>query len=651
MDNMQNEKITNLIDELKEVEQQLNSTVDNRDELVKNTFPLEDAVDDPIVQMQIRDNYEQIIKLHQEKRRLEAKWNDTLMKIVREYQLLRDNNLRYRLKSGAAIKLKAFSRSNGKLIKRIGSRVAKIGKDGIEKLSAKFKGYSLDREILHANQSLYKLKNKHSKVTMYSKEVLERVEAAEAALPTLDNGELDFAGLSESVVREYNEAINARDEMLEQCYNNHLKMVKNRYRKAISQELQKYKVKSGDMKAVELKFGDEDVVLNSPDGLEQVFENFVEPKLREQHERAQKLQSQPTRKLADIVKPKAFSDLKPEKQQLMRQRIEAFEKTKEKKESQVVSDTTVQANVPKQSENKDNEGLANKKQQLLSKYSNLINQKVFGKHWNGNVKHLTQKDIDDEVDNYLTNLIRVGEEKYGDNFVEDIMNEATEEPIKWLMNEVAQGEDLKAEAIVPDYSFMEPQPVEVVPEVNETDSIVPATGTKTTSPKEENLDSKIDKLNEQELERYISNFGMTAEEIQHFTNSVKQYKRDYPGTSDYMAEKAVIKSIAADRKIKGNLTDYQALNMPSEVKKDETVVDLANELPEIEINKDTDYREIAENLTPELEDHYRSMLEKFDPDTFEYQNAMNILNAKSQLQTEADKEAAMDQLHAGERVR
>ena len=295
--------------------------------------------------------------------------------------------------------------------------------------------------------------------------------------------------------------------------------------------------------------------------------------------------------------------------------------------------------------------LPEKKQLLLSKYSDLINQRVLelearGKHF-GSLK----PDLAAEyTDNYLTNLVKVGEEKYGENFIEDIMNEPTEEPIKWLMDEVSKEEDMTAEPIIPDYSFMEPQPVEPMVEMKN----------------EETIATKIEQLDENSLETYLSNFGMTSEEYSKFNSLVSEYKKAHPSDSDFIAEKAAISTIAQDREKTGNLTNAQSLhNEQSTIQEpvfEPNVVTPIEENVSVEANiepediepldmKVPSPEEIAQNLTPDMVEHYRSITEGFAPDTHEYQNAIAILNAYDNLQMQADKQAAIDQLHTGDKVR
>lgn len=259
----------------------------------------------------------------------------------------------------------------------------------------------------------------------------------------------------------------------------------------------------------------------------------------------------------------------------------------------------------------------NDKEALLSKYSDLITERALGKHV-GDIR-LSQEEISFTVDNYLDNLIKVGEEKYGDNFVDDIMNEPTTEPIKWVMEEVSKGENLKQVSEntinqidmmdeyelenylgkltlssddlsefhkrVNDYMQVNPNSSEFIASkealksmVNDIDLVKPSLSvvpeyiqvsngnievpepivvhveepTQPVKPvyQERTVDT-IDKMNEVELGEYIQDLNLSIEELKEFKSAVKKYKQDYPGTSDYMAQKACVKSIALQREIEG----------------------------------------------------------------------------------------------------
>lgn len=64
---------------------------------------------------------------------------------------------------------------------------------------------------------------------------------------------------------------------------------------------------------------------------------------------------------------------------------------------------------------------------------------------------------------------------------------------------------------------------------------------------QESTGDMIEKMDEFQLEQYISELNLTMDEINLFKDYVKGYKRDYPSASDYSAEKACIKAIVDNR--------------------------------------------------------------------------------------------------------
>ncbi|MCI9110416.1 MAG: hypothetical protein HFH47_01225, partial [Bacilli bacterium] len=169
----------------------------------------------------------------------------------------------------------------------------------------------------------------------------------------------------------------------------------------------------------------------------------------------------------------------------------------------------------------------NDKEKLLSKYSSLIKERALGKHA-GESKTLSKEEIDFTVDNYLDNLIKVGEEKYGDNFVEDIMKEATSESIKWLMDEVSQGENLK--------------------EISE------------------NTINQIDSMDEYQLENYLNKLTLSNEELMEFNKRVNDYMQANPNSNEFSASKEALKSMTGDIElIKPSIVEKsQNIQVPSE---------------------------------------------------------------------------------------
>jgi len=251
----------------------------------------------------------------------------------------------------------------------------------------------------------------------------------------------------------------------------------------------------------------------------------------------------------------------------------------------------------------------NRKETLLSKYGDLIKQKAF-ENYSGEINNLPSQEVNFIIDSYLDNLIAAGEEKYGDNFVQDIMNEATSEPIKWIMGEVSQSEKMNTisektistiddmneyeledyvnnlklsseqlgsfNKLVSDYKMVNPNSDDFTASrealkamISELDLVKPnivnnsqmgqASKPENVSPVEvpqsteavpqENIMTTIDKMGEFELENYINSLNLTMEEIAKFESYQNQYKKNYAGLSDYAIKKASIKSIVQEREI------------------------------------------------------------------------------------------------------
>jgi len=253
----------------------------------------------------------------------------------------------------------------------------------------------------------------------------------------------------------------------------------------------------------------------------------------------------------------------------------------------------------------------NSKETLLSKYSDLIRQRAF-ENYSGDINNLSSQEEEFIIDNYLDNLIAVGTEKYGDNFVQDIMNEATAEPIKWIMDEVSQGKKVDSisedamstidnmtekeledylnnlrlsseqlesfSKLVSDYKMVNPNSGDfkaykealkvVIDELGLVKSNVANSQIRQASKPEtsisetieqpmqatetilqDNIITKIDKMGEFELENYINGLNLTMDEIAKFETYQNQYKNNYTGMSDYLAKKNSIKAIVQERQI------------------------------------------------------------------------------------------------------
>ena len=657
--NNEEEKFAKLKEQIRKIEAEISRTIGERDELLKSIAVQDEmAKDNPVRLMEVSTLLEDALQLHQHKMDLERRWRDLSSEIVKGYKKDKNDGLVYRLKTGAKVKLKGIPYFAGKKVRSLGSSLAKIGKTGIDKLKRKVSGWSLKDVKDETRREIESLDKKSKGFLDKVQEIENYLLAVEARFPKIKNGdieEIDYSKVPLDRIQVYCDWTRKKDKEVEVYFSRYLRKVQSRYRGAIVDSLIKYQKDSPSKGVYSFAFPESGKMytITAPKDLEELFEDELYekyaamaspeknetvtipnvPNVEQVTQKTQPLNSNLDSKKGPDIKPKKLGELDPEVQQQMASRMKAAI---------------------------ENKILKDKKTQLLSKYSDLINQRVFGKHWNGAIKHLEQKDIDEEVDNYLNNLIKVGEEKYGDNFIEDVMNEPTEQPIRWLMDEVSHGEDLKAmpgvtepDPIVPDYSFMEAQPVEAnKPEVA------------TASSREENLATKIDKLHGKNFEYYLSNFGMTTDEVKTFNDAVKQYKRDYPGVSDEMAEKACIKSLAEAKATAGALTDFQALTNPDLLPEPSTIdkvdqkasytgdsIDLSSFLnPSASTKIDDasttiDYQHVASELTPDMVEHYRGIVEGFAPDTFEYKNAAAILNAYDNLQREADKQAAIDSLH------
>lgn len=635
MDNTQNEKYAKLIEQIKEIEAEIDEIVVERDALAEEAMHKTTDQTNPIAWMQVKANYEEIIKLHERKRMLERRWRDVSLAIVKGYKKDKKDNLSYRLKSGAVVRLKGLPRLSGKIIKAIGSRTARIGKSGIDKLKRKFGGFNLDEVINNAEQKLEKFDGKSGNTKETIEKLDKLLDGVENGIPIAENGLIDYSKIPEDRLKIYCDYVAERDKALAKAFSNCLKIATSRYRNMISKALKEYQVDSAEKGeiAFDFKDGNDIYLAKKPEDLELLFEKKLRPtyEAKATYSQATELVD-PSRRLPagrlkiEDIKPKSLADLSPEKQKMFKDKLAAMQMAKAE-EPVTLTDSQqayakyletgdelhpamshdeavkyVQDNPEKVEElaqkHQAQKSLPEKKQLLLSKYSDLINQRVLdiearGKHF-GSLKPDLQAEY---TDNYLTNLIRVGEEKYGDNFIEDIMNEPTEEPIKWLMDEVSKEEDMTAEPIIPDYSFMEPQPVEPI--------VVEPTN-------EETITTK--------------------------------------------AEKEAISTIAQDRENAGTLTESQSLHddisSPTPVDENPNVAN-STETEEVE-PLDVEIpnaQEIAQDLTPNMLEHYRSIAELSPHDTREYKNAAAILKAYDNLQMEADKQAAIDQLHAGDRVR
>ena len=168
--------------------------------------------------------------------------------------------------------------------------------------------------------------------------------------------------------------------------------------------------------------------------------------------------------------------------------------------------------------------LEEKKDQLLNKYRNLFIQRT---GFTGNM-----------LDNYVTNLIALGEQQYGSNFTEDILKEKREDSILWLMDEVSKhGGVITASSnnVVKDtlqetahaFAAVANQNAEQQ-EVNEKDKIL----------------ELIDKMNENEFENYLKELSWSSSNYAKFNGIVSYKISQNPNKSEFEISKEVLKSMA-----------------------------------------------------------------------------------------------------------
>jgi len=223
------------------------------------------------------------------------------------------------------------------------------------------------------------------------------------------------------------------------------------------------------------------------------------------------------------------------------------------------------------------------KEALLSKYSDLIRERVLGKHA-GEVENLHKEQIDFEIDNYLDNLIKVGEEKYGNNFVEDIINEPTAEPIKWLMDEVSQGENLK--------------------EISE-DTI-------------NKVVAQIDNMDEYEFEDYLK-VTLGKDDLGEFNKLVNDYMEKYPNSNEFTASKEVLKVMVNKIQLAkpSSVIGTQYIQVPNE--QTNILEPIVIETQAINAMGDT------KPLKPVYEENFTVTIDKMNEIQFaEYINALNL---------------------------
>lgn len=334
----QNERFPELIKQIKEIEEEINEIIAERDVLAEEAMHKTNDQTNPISWMQVKANYEEIIKLHERKRMLERRWRDVSLAIVKGYKKDKKDNLSYHLKSGAVVRMKGLPRFSGKIMKVIGSRVAKIGKSGIDKLKRKFGGFNLDEVITKSEQKIEKFEH-NAQDTRNSFDKLEGLlDDIENRIPTAENGLIDYSKIPEDRLEVYCDYIAERDKMLAKIFDNCLKIATSKYRKIISEALKEYQVDSAKKDEIAFDFKDDDIYLaKKPEDLEKLFEEKLYPKYGDKATYSQFIEPiDSSRQLSEEkfsiedIKPKRLVDLSPELQKIFKDRFAAMEIAKNK---------------------------------------------------------------------------------------------------------------------------------------------------------------------------------------------------------------------------------------------------------------------------------------------------------------------------------
>ncbi len=104
----------------------------------------------------------------------------------------------------------------------------------------------------------------------------------------------------------------------------------------------------------------------------------------------------------------------------------------------------------------------NKNKPLLDKYKEEITRVIFGNHFSGIMgKGL---DLDEEINKDLTKIIKKGEEKYGDTFISELLNNKTKEEVYTTLKNLKL--ELKAEKKYSKYGSLEPASFEDIDDLN-----------------------------------------------------------------------------------------------------------------------------------------------------------------------------------------
>jgi len=241
--------------------------------------------------------------------------------------------------------------------------------------------------------------------------------------------------------------------------------------------------------------------------------------------------------------------------------------------------------------------LEEKKNQLLERYRDLFIQNT---GFTGNM-----------LDNYVTNLIVLGEEQYGSNFTEDILKEKREDSILWLMDEVS-----KRGGMVAASSMQGVVKNTLQDTVNAFDAVANQKAQEEQANEKDKILELIGKMDEYQFEKYLSSLSWPNDTLAKFKGIVSYKISQNPDLSEFEVSKDVLKSMADEVElILPALQDEKSFaSVPESVA---SVDDTFNGYVKVEnaINNN-------EQLTKEQKEEWRDNLWK-DFDNFVEQNSEN----------------------------
>lgn len=167
--------------------------------------------------------------------------------------------------------------------------------------------------------------------------------------------------------------------------------------------------------------------------------------------------------------------------------------------------------------------LEEKKNKLLNRYRNLFIQRT---GFTGNM-----------LNSYVTNLIAIGEKKYGTNFTEDILKEKREDSILWLIDEVS-----KHGGVISTSSNMVKDTLQETADAYEALSM---------EKEEQSIESKkdqifdlVDKMDEYQFEDYLKQLSWPSNVLAKFNGIVSYQISQNPDKSEFEISKGVLKSMS-----------------------------------------------------------------------------------------------------------